>query len=118
MIHAAAVSLVHADYIHPGSQAISRDSKHVLRFARSFEPMQHDQRESLPPLDFALLPVAPASNLDSWRNLDESLLGGRQVYPPGQKEAGNRLYVSSTQPTSRTERRPIRPQVRFRNSRF
>jgi len=44
MVHAAAVALVHA---HPFSrrQPIPRDSQHVLRLARSFQPVHDDQRQ-------------------------------------------------------------------------
>jgi len=59
MIHAAAVALIHAHNIHSSDQAVSRDPKHVLRFARALKSVYDDESEGAGPL---LLPVTVAEH--------------------------------------------------------
>ena len=50
MIHPTAVALVHPHYVHARRQSAPRDPQHVLRFARSLQPMHDDQRQRAAPL--------------------------------------------------------------------
>lgn len=111
MIHAAAVALIHENYIHARSETVSRDSDHVLRIRRAFEPVHDDQRQRIPTIFLALLPVAPATHFDVLGNLDKSFLRRWQMDSAWQQKARNRLHVPAPQPATRPEWRTIGPQA-------
>ena len=66
--------------------------------------MHDDQRQ--PPraiVLFCTLPVAPAANLDSWGDLNQTVFSRRQMNASRQQEAGDGLYVPAAQPASRAK---------------
>src|ERR1039458_6359415 len=94
MVHAAAVALVHAHHVHARGQTIPRDSQHVLRFARPFQPMHYDQRQRAP----RLLPVTVTEHGNPRFHFDQTLFGRWQLDSAREKEGGKSLYMPALQP--------------------
>src|SRR5437588_11349252 len=101
MVHAAAVALVHPYHVHARRQAVARVSQHVLRFVRSLETMDDDERQHAP----ILLPVTEAEHGNSIFYFDQALFGGRQVDAALEKEGSESLRMSTLQPAMRPENR-------------
>ena len=110
MIHPAAVALVHQDYVHPGSQAVARDSQHVLRIRRSLKTMNCNDGERILPATG--LPVAQASDLNSGRDLNQAVFGLRQMNFASRQETGDGLHMATTQPSARLEKITRPPGLR------
>ncbi len=96
MVHAAAVALVHAHHVHARGQAVPRNSQHVLRFARSLQPMHHDQRQRAP----IFLPVTVTQHRNAGLHFDQTLFGSRRVDSAWEKESSERLHMPAPQPAT------------------
>jgi hypothetical protein len=92
-VRIAAIALIHAHYVHAGSQALRRNAQHVLRVTRSLQPVDQNDRERMVPLR---LPMAMAQNPYPGLNFDEALLWRSQLKTPVKEKAGQRLNVSAT----------------------
>ena len=99
MVHAATIALIHAHHVHARGQTVPRDSQHVLRFARSLQPVHHDQRQRSP----VLLPVTVAQQRNAGFHFDQTLLSSRWVDSARQKEGSESLHVPAAQPATRPE---------------
>src|SRR4051794_29482663 len=93
----SAIALVHADHVHPQSHALVRDPHHVLRVARTFEPVHDDDRQCI---SSHTLPMAVTQDLDSGLHLDPSLFRSGQLDSPSQEKTRQRLDVPSSHPTA------------------
>ena len=78
VLRAAAVALVEPDDVEAGGKRLVGDAAHVMRLARSLEPVQHDQcRTRLA----AGLPVAQREHARVGCHVEISGLGGGQAGP-------------------------------------
>ena len=100
MVRASAISLIHADHIHPGCQPFCREPNRVAGVARTLEAMndyQSQRRRSI------TLPVAVTENGNAGLDFDEPLFGGGEMQPSQQQEGGERLAMSAAQQAPRPE---------------
>ena len=92
MIHAAAVALIHSDYIHSCRQSVPRDAQHVLRIMRALKAMDNNECQRLLPV-VALLVMSPAAHLDARRNFHETFFRWRQMNSSRQQKARDGLQM-------------------------
>src|SRR5580704_5310872 len=69
-------------------------AQHILRFARSLQPVNHNQGQPAP----ILLPVTVAKDRNARLYFDRAFLGDGEMDSAGKKERSQRLYMPTPQP--------------------
>ena len=104
-IGAAAIPLIHTDYVHAQGQALGGDPQHVIRFARPLQAVDENCRQRVPAI---ALPVAMGENFNAWLYFDQPSLGSRQRDVARENEVDQSLPMPPAQAPSRQEDRRFR----------
>jgi hypothetical protein len=97
MLGSAAIALIEADDVEAAAKRLVGDTQHVVRIARSLEPVQRDDRWVGP---WIVLPVTMCEDARSWLHIKEPCRRWWQVRKTAIAGPDNKSHpVAATQPS-------------------